>query len=156
MDIDIRPMTADDSDEVVALWRATEGIGLSGADEPGPLRRYLERNASLSLVARENERVVGALLCGHDGRRGYLHHLAVHPSVRRLGLGRRLVARGLAALSGEGITRCHLFVFRENLPAARFWQSAGWRERADLRVFSVDLPDPATRDGAADGAGPTG
>jgi putative acetyltransferase len=141
MGFDIRPMTIADHDEAVTLWRSCEGIGLSGADEREPVRRYLERSPGLSFVAREDERLVGAVLCGHDGRRGYVHHLAVTPSVRGRGLGRALVARCFAALRVEGIRKCHLFVFRANAEAARFWRRTGWDERTDLYIFSRETPD---------------
>lgn len=140
LDISIQPMTPADHDEAMALWRRSPGIGLSQADEPGSIRRYLERNSGQSFTAREEGRLIGVVLCGHDGRRGYLHHLAVDPDHRGRGLGRELARRGLDALRAEGIDRCHLFVQRPNEAAARFWSRLGWWERTDIRMFSIDLP----------------
>ena len=134
--MDVHPMEMTDYDEVMALWRDSEGIGLSDADEPAAIARYLARNPGLSFVAREDGRLLGAVLCGHDGRRGFLHHLAVRPAARGLGLGRVLVDRCLLALQAEGITKCHLFVKRTNLPATLFWSRVGWQERVDLHMFS--------------------
>ena len=85
----IRPMVMTDYEAVRPLWESCEGIGLNDADRPGALRRYLARNPGMSFVARDGDSVVGAVLCGHDGRRGYLNHLAVPPAYRRQGIARR-------------------------------------------------------------------
>ena len=138
MTVTIEEMTDEDYDEVFALWRASEGIGLSEADSAEGIAGYLVRNPGLSFVARDGETLVGAVLCGHDGRRGYLHHLAVSPASRGRGIGRALVAECLARLRQQGIQRCHLFVFRENRDALAFWQRIGWRTRADLTMMSRD------------------
>jgi len=135
----IAPLTEADIVEVLALWTASEGVGLRGADEPGALARYLARNPGLSLVARDGEAVVGAVLCGHDGRRGYLHHLAVAASHRRRGIGRELVERCLDGLRREGIAKCHLFVYHHNESGQAFWRSIGWNGRDDLLMMSRDL-----------------
>ena len=95
MSIQILPFTMADYDEVAAFWRQQEGVGLNESDERGPIAGHLARNPGMSFVARESGRVIGAVLCGHDGRRGYLHHLAVARSQRRQGLGRDLVRRCL-------------------------------------------------------------
>jgi ribosomal protein S18 acetylase RimI-like enzyme len=137
---DVRALTNEDHDGLLALWRRSPGVGLSAADGPGAIRRYLERNPGMSFIARADGRVVGAVLCGHDGRRGFLHHLAVDPAHQGRGLGRDLVQRCLAALRAEGIDKCHLFVKRTNEPAVRFWRRSGWHERDDLWMYSIDLP----------------
>ena len=129
-------MSLDDYDEVLALWERSEGIGLSSADSRESIGRYLERNPGTSFVARDVGRLVGAVLCGHDGRRGYLHHLAVEPSHRRLGIGDALVSQCLEGLRSVGIGKCHLFIFRENVDGQAFWRSVGWDDRADLKVMS--------------------
>ena len=140
MDFRIAPLAPEDHAEALSLWRRSPGIGLSAADEPEAIRRYLERNPGLSFAARAGERLVGTILCGHDGRRGYLHHLAVDAEFRGRGLGRTLAEHGLRALRAAGVDKCHLFVKRENEAAAAFWSRTGWTERIDLRMFSVDLP----------------
>ena len=103
MTIDIAPFSIDLYDDVYALWRQCEGVGLSEADARGNIRAYLERNPGMSFVALAGGRVVGAILAGHDGRRGYVHHLAVHPSLRRHGIARRLVERAVCVLRSAGI-----------------------------------------------------
>lgn len=124
------------------LWAATEGVGLSAADEPEPLARYLVRNPRTSFVAMQGGRLVGTLLCGHDGRRGLLHHLAVAEDCRRAGLGRRLVDAGLGALRDEGIAKCHLLVFAANPGGQAFWAAVGAQRRDDLCLLSVSTGLP--------------
>ena len=120
-----------------ALWAGTEGVGLSAADEPGPLARYIARNPRTSFVAMRGGRLVGTLLCGHDGRRGLLHHLAVAEDCRRAGLGRRLVDAGLRALNEEGIAKCHVLVFADNPGGQAFWAAVGAQRRDELRLLSM-------------------
>lgn len=132
----IREMSPGDYEAVLALWQASDGVGLSDADAPDQIGRFLERNPGLSLVALVDDELVGAVLCGHDGRRGYLHHLAVHPDYRQRGIGRQLVQRCLAKLGEAGIQKCHLFVFKDNEGARTFWQRTGWTPRTELRMMS--------------------
>lgn len=136
MSTTVRPMTIEDYDGVVALWRSSEGVGLSTADERPAMDRYLARNPDLSLVAMEGERVVAAVLCGHDGRRGYIHHLAVAQAWRGRGIGRDLVARCMEALGRAGIEKCHVFVYARNAAGQGFWRAMGWALRTDLAVMS--------------------
>ena len=128
----IRPMTGEDLEAVLALWRVTEGVGLNESDSPANLAAYLQRNPGLSQVAAEDEHIVGAVLAGHEGRRGYLNHLAVAAEHRGRGLGRGLVAACLAALAQDGITRCNVFVYRHNAAGQAFWAHLGFGERAEL------------------------
>jgi len=134
--IEIAQMSAGHCDQVIALWRATENVGLSEADSRCGIEAYLLRNPGMSFVACEAGRVVGAALCGTDGRRGYLHHLAVAEPHRRRGIGRELVRRCLAALRDRGIAKCNLFVFARNREAIAFWKQIGWTERVELKVVS--------------------
>ena len=135
----LREFTITDYDAACALWQATEGIGLSEADEKENIAHFLRRNPGLSMVAEENGKIVGALLCGSDGRRGFLHHLAVAAGHRRTGIGRALVARCLAELAGIGMRKCHIFVMQDNAEGRKFWQRIGWEERTTLRVMSHDV-----------------
>jgi putative acetyltransferase len=137
MTIALREMTIADYDPVLTLWQASEGVGLSGDDERPAIERYLAQNPGMSFVAIDNGRLVGAVLCGHDGRRGCLHHLAVAPSCRCKGIGRQLVDRCLKALAAADIDKCHLFVFGANTPAVAFWKRIGWTQRVDLVVMSA-------------------
>jgi ribosomal protein S18 acetylase RimI-like enzyme len=135
----ILPMTIEDYDEVIALWKASPGIGLSDADSRDMISHYLESNPGMSFVARDGGKLVGAALCGHDGRRGYLHHLAVHPDHRKSGTGRLLSERCLAALKANGIARCHIFVYANNPGGLAFWNKLGWYERTELKLMSFNI-----------------
>ncbi len=137
--ITIRPFSLDHYDAVFALWQECEGIGLSQADSRESIERYLKRNPGMSFIAKAGDPVVGAVLGGHDGRRGYIHHLAVHPSYRRRALGRRLVQQCLAALAREGIGKCHLFVMNHNKVGIAFWKCVGWTPRTDIGVISRNI-----------------
>ena len=139
MGIQIREMTVADYEPVYALWQVSEGIGLSDADSKEGIKRFLERNPGLSFVACDGDKIVGAALCGHDGRRGYIHHLAVGNSHRRQGIGKSLVGRCMFTLMQNGIAKCHLFVFGENQDAIQFWNQVGWTERVELMLMSQQL-----------------
>jgi ribosomal protein S18 acetylase RimI-like enzyme len=139
MPIAIRPMTPPDIPAVLDLWRASEGMGLGFSDTIEQVTAYLARNPGLSLVALDGPEVVGAILCGHDGRRGFLHHLAVAPSHRRQGIGRAFVDRSIDALRREGILRAHILVFADNAAAMGFWERLGWSLRDHLRIMTRDV-----------------
>jgi N-acetylglutamate synthase len=132
-----RQMTIRDYDAVIDLWRGMPGIGLDAdCDSRKGIARYLKRNPGLSFVACAKKGViVGAVLSGHDGRRGYLAHLAVAPEVRKQGIGRALVARCLRALARHHIPKCNIFVFRSNVRGRGFWLREGWNLRRDLDVL---------------------
>lgn len=135
-DIKILDMTIDDYDEVIRLWNNTEGIGLSNSDTKKNIDYYLRRNPGLSLVAKIDGMVIGAILCGHDGRRGYIHHLAVYTKYRGFGIGSSLVDCSLNKLRLLGIDKCHIFVFEINTEGMRFWERTGWIKRYDLSLMS--------------------
>jgi len=132
-------MALADYPAVRALWESCEGVGLSESDRPQAIDAYLRRNPDMSGVAVEEGRIVGAALCGHDGRRGYLYHLAVSPIYRHQGIARRLVAHCLDTLQGAGIAKCHLFIFASNDTGRDFWRHTGWKLRNDLAVASYSL-----------------
>ena len=134
--LEIRALTTDDYAAVRALLESVEGVGLSDADSPDDFARYLRRNEGLSLAAFDGGSLAACVLCGHDGRRGYLHHLAVEGSHRRRGIGRVLVDRCLASLADEGIQKCHLFVLNDNAAGSDFWRAERWAERTELTIFS--------------------
>ena len=142
MRAEIRSMTAADYAEVLALWEGSPGVGLSESDTRDGVVAFLRRNPDLSVVAVAGGSVVGAVLCGHDGRRGYLHHLAVDESQRRRGIARELLARCERSLADCGIPKCNVFLFSDNEPGAAFWRHNGWSPRGDLRVFQKPLARP--------------
>jgi ribosomal protein S18 acetylase RimI-like enzyme len=139
VDIRIREMTMADYESAIALWKKTEGIGLSQADSRENIERFLSRNPGLSFVALDNGTFVGAVMSGHDGRRGFLYHLAVAPDQRRGGAGRLLVEACLGELAKQGMRKCHIFVMADNESGKRFWRNTGWQERFDITAMSHDL-----------------
>jgi len=137
---DITPFQPSDYEEAIALWQRTEGLTLRSVDSCEAVLQYLKRNPGSSFVAREQDTLVAAVLGGHDGRRGYLHHLAVAPTHRGRGIGRALAERVLTALGTQGIHKCHLMVRADNADALAFWAHIGWAQRADLVIMSRTDP----------------
>jgi N-acetylglutamate synthase len=129
-------MTIDDYDAVMGLLKETPGVVIRDADSREAVKRYLERNPGLSFVAVESGRIVGCIMSGHDGRRGYLQHLAVTGGFRRKGIGRALVEECLAGLEKEGILKSHIDVLAGNEMAALFWEKIGWKRRNDINRYS--------------------
>ena len=132
----ITPFEMSDYDAAVSLWRDAEGVVLGAADDRDAIARFLAHNDGLSFVARRYGRLVGAALCGCDGRRGYLHHVAVEAALRRQGIASALVERCLDALRRRRVEKCHLFVLVGNEDALRFWDQSGWARRGDLVMMS--------------------
>lgn len=129
----IRPMRIDDYEAVYALWLSCARMGLNDQDDSREgIERYLNRNPDTSFVALQNEQVIGAILCGHDGRRGYIYHTAVHPDYRHQGIASTLVESAVAALKACGIHKVALVVFERNADGNAFWEKAGFTERNDL------------------------
>lgn len=134
--VNIRVMQAGDYDAVLELMQNTPGISLRDADSREATERYLVRNPQMSFVAEAEGHVVACVMCGHDGRRGYLQHLLVLPDYRRQGIAQALVERCLSALEQLGIHKCHLDVFKTNTHAAEYWQGQGWTLRTDIDRYS--------------------
>jgi ribosomal protein S18 acetylase RimI-like enzyme len=139
MDLIIKNFTIEDYSTAFKLWKTDDNVGLSSADTIEGIKIFLKRNLGLSKVAIINGNMVATLLCGHDGRRGYLYHLFVDKSQRRQRLGSKLVEACLNSLRKEGITKCHLFVFERNELGKEFWTNTSWQERDDIAVFSKDI-----------------
>lgn len=136
MSYQLRPMTLADHSALLSLMEQTPGVVVRDADNLDATARYLLRNPGLSMVAEQGGHIVGCLMAGHDGRRGYLQHLLVLPAHRGQGLARQLVERVLAALAREGIDKSHLDVLVDNHGAIAFWQHLGWQQRDDLLRYS--------------------
>lgn len=133
----IRVMTPEDYADVFALWRECAGMGLRAQDDSEEgIVRYLKRNPTTSFVAFEDGELAGAVLAGHDGRRGYVYHAAVRERFRNRGIARAMLDRVHEALEREGISRLGLLVLNANASGKAFWKKRGWRERADLAYFS--------------------
>ncbi len=129
----VRIMTIDDYPAVYALWQSTAGIGLRSLDDSAEgIIRFLRRNPNTSFVALADQSLVGAILCGHDGRRGYIYHTAVHPFHQNKGIGKSLVNAALEALQAEGIHKAALVSYNDNNLGIAFWQALGFEQRSDL------------------------
>ena len=129
----IRNMTMDDYNEVHALWKAAPGIGLNDIDDSKDgIAKYLARNPRTCFVAEKNGRLAGAVLSGHDGRRGTILHLAVAGDEKRQGIGTALVDAALDALRSEGIRKVWLLVMGYNAQASEFWEKQGFTLRTDI------------------------
>lgn len=135
----------DDYDEVLALWEQTEGVGLTDSDSREAVSAFLARNPGLSLIARHDGRIIGAVLCGHDGRRGFLYHLAVAREYRKQGLARAIVDTCLSRLAAVGILKATIFVYGHNDIGNRFWRKVGWKDRTDLVVLQKETPTSSRR-----------
>lgn len=134
-----RPMTAEDLPSARRLWTATVGIELAEGDSNGELSNYLRRNPGMSHVAFMGTQLIGAVLAGHDGRRGLLYHLAVAEEQRGVGVGRKLLKRSLTSLKSEGISRVLILVARENKGGTSFWKSCGWEPLSFANPMGINL-----------------
>jgi ribosomal protein S18 acetylase RimI-like enzyme len=132
----IRPMSIADYDLVIHLMKQASGLTLRDADSRASTARYLDRNPNLSFVASVGDKVVGCIMSGHDGRRGYLQHLVVHPDHRRKGIANALVENCLSSLEKIGICKSHIDVLKSNQAGSSYWESQGWKLRTDINRYS--------------------
>lgn len=131
--MNIRTMTLADYEAVYALWLSCKGMGLNNLDDSREgIERFLKRNPETCFVAVDNDKPVGVIIAGNDGRRGYIYHTAVSPEHRRKGIARALVNAALEALRGLGICKTALVVFERNADGNAFWESIGFSPREDL------------------------
>lgn len=131
-----RTMHIDDYADALALWQSAEGVQLRSADSREGIVRYLERNPGLSFVAQSGDEIIGTIMAGHDGRRGYIQHVAVQAQSRNAGIGSELLRRCLAALKLAGISKSHVHVLSDNNTGRAFWLARGWQLRDDIAVYS--------------------
>jgi ribosomal protein S18 acetylase RimI-like enzyme len=137
--ISTREFVIDDYDEAVALWNLLKGVEVAEGDSKEEIRAYLLRNPGLSRVAEEGGRIVGAVLCGHDGRRGLIYHLAVAPAHHGKGIGKLLVQECVARLRAAGIVRALILVAGDNAGAHSFWLRIGWEDVPGALLMGIDL-----------------
>lgn len=136
----IRTMMIEDYEQVYALWKKIHGFGLRSIDDSREgVGKFLKRNPTTSVVAVEDGKIVGAILCGHDGRRGSLYHVCVDEAYRRRGIGRAMVVQSMEALKEEGISNVSLIAFTQNDIGNAFWNTIGWNERQDLNYYDFVL-----------------
>lgn len=136
--MNIREMTIEDYDEVYAMWQTTSKRALSRADEREQMERYLKHNAGMSQVAVTDGKIVGTVLAGHDGRRGFIHHMAVLPEYRRRRIGHALAETAIEKIKAEGIDKTHIFCYQNNETGQSFWRDFGFEKRDDVFVYSYN------------------
>lgn len=136
----IRVMTMDDYEEVHNLWMGIHGFGIRSIDDSKEgISRFIRRNPTTSMVAEVDGQIVGAILGGHDGRRGCLYHVCVKEEFRKHGIGQKMVRVCLAALQEEHINKVNLIAFQKNEVGNRFWQGLGWTFREDVNYYECVL-----------------
>lgn len=136
----IRIMEIDDYDGVRSLWMKIKGFGIRSLDDSKEgVMRFLKRNPTTSIVAVEEGKIVGSILCGHDGRRGCLYHVCVDVKYRRHGIGKAMVVMAMEALKKEGINKVSLIAFTKNDVGNAFWNTIGWTKRLDLNYYEFVL-----------------
>lgn len=139
---EIRTMTIEDYDAVYELWMSIHGFAIRSIDDSREgVERFIRRNPSTSVVAVSDGKIVGAILCGHDGRRGCFYHVCVHEAYRKHGIGKAMAVACMRALQAEHINKVNLIAFKSNEIGNRFWKGEEWTFREDLNYYDFTLND---------------
>lgn len=138
--MEIVKMKISNYENIFKLWTSTPGMGLRNLDDSKEgIDKFLRRNPTTNFIAEEDGKIVGSILCGHDGRRGYIYHTAVDMRYRGKGIGKKLVNSVINALKREGINKAALVVFTNNEVGNGFWRSMGWEKREDLNYYNLSI-----------------
>ena len=138
----IKKMTIDDYEKLFEMWQSTPNMGLRSLDDSKEgISFFLKRNPNTNFVAYDDNKLIGAILSGHDGRRGYIYHTVVLPEYRRQGIATNLVDMAVKALQEEGITRVCLNVMETNEQGKKFWIDRGWEKKDFLGFYSKAITD---------------
>lgn len=136
----IRVMIPEDYDNVYELWMGIHGFGIRSIDDSKEgVTRFLKRNPNISVVAEVDGKIVGAILCGHDGRRGCMYHVCVHENYRKHGIGKSMAVACMRALQAEDINKVNIIAFKSNQIGNQFWKGEGWTFREDLNYYDFTL-----------------
>lgn len=136
----IREMKIEDYPQVYKLWMSIKGFGIRSIDDSEEgVARFIRRNPTTSIVAEADGRIIGAILCGHDGRRGCFYHVCVHETFRKRGIGKAMAVAAMKALQAEQINKVCLIAFTDNEVGNQFWKSVGWTFREDLNYYDFTL-----------------
>ncbi|MGN1050907.1 MAG: GNAT family N-acetyltransferase [Acutalibacteraceae bacterium] len=136
MNFKIEEMVIEDYEEIFALWQITSKRALSSSDSRENIEKYLSHNQGMSCVAKFDGKIIGTVLAGHDGRRGFIHHMAVLPEYRRKGVGSALAKEADKKFKEQGIMKTHIFCYKDNSKGQNFWKNIGFTKRDDIDVFS--------------------
>ncbi|CAN5454019.1 hypothetical protein BH10BAC5_BH10BAC5_09780 [soil metagenome] len=133
-------MSMDHYEEACKIWENTPGLGITTGDSKENIQNYLKRNKGMSHVCLNTEKniIAGTILCGHDGRRGIIYHLAVREEYRNKGIGITLLNLAIGKLKAEGILRVFALVKEDNKSGSKFWLNHGFEIR-DLILYSKDI-----------------
>ena len=137
--ISTRAFSIDDYDAALEIWQRVEGLEIAEGDDREGVAQFLARNPGLSQVATDGSAIVGVALCGHDGRRGHIYHLAVDPAYQGRGLGKRLLDESLADLRRTGVKRVIIMVADDNASGRQFWKRSGYEEISGAIAMGIDL-----------------
>jgi ribosomal protein S18 acetylase RimI-like enzyme len=137
--IEIREFSINDYDTAIELWQRVEGLEIAEGDDREGVAQFLARNQGLSRVATDGSAIVGVALCGHDGRRGHIYHLAVDPAYQGRGLGKRLLDESLTDLRRTGVKRVIIMVADDNPSGRQFWRRCGWEDIPGAISMGIDL-----------------
>jgi ribosomal protein S18 acetylase RimI-like enzyme len=137
--IKTREFSINDYDAALELWQRVEGLEIAEGDDRESVANFLARNPGLSRVATDGPAISGVALCGHDGRRGYIYHLAVDPAYQARGLGKRLMNECLHGLRRAGLKRALILVADDNPRGRKFWRRYGWEEVPGPVIMGIDL-----------------
>ena len=137
--IKIREFSITDYDAALELWQRVEGLEIAEGDDKEGVANFLVRNPGLSRVATDGPAIIGVVLCGNDGRRGYIYHLAVDPVYQTRGLGKRLMGECLDGLRRAGLKRALILVAHDNPRGRKFWLRHGWEEVPGPIVMGIDV-----------------
>ena len=133
-------MTSDDYDGVHSLWMTIRGFAIRSIDDSRlGVEKFLKRNPTTSVVAECGGKIIGSILCGHDGRRGCLYHVCVDEQYRMHGIGKSMVVYCMKELQKEGISKVSLIAFTSNDIGNAFWKKIGWTKREDLNYYDFTL-----------------
>ncbi len=136
----LRVMQIEDYENVYKLWMTIDGFGIRSIDDSeAGVARFLRRNPTTSVVAEIDGKIVGAILCGHDGRRGCFYHVCVHQDYRKHGIGKAMAVFCMKALQEEEINKVSLIAFQKNEGGNQFWRKVGWTFREDLNYYDFTL-----------------
>lgn len=137
LSIDLRLIQDHDYPKLIQLWKSAGCIEVRQTETPAMLVNFLKRNSGCNYAAYAENQLVGAVLAGHDGWRGYLYHMAIHPDYRQQGLGTKIVNAAVEAIQRSGITHIHCLVKRDNIIAQQFWEKCGFDARDELLDFTL-------------------